>query len=138
VTVESRSGSVVVDRLVEWVDTDASGHHHNAAVLRWFEVAEARLLDRVGLLTEIYGHLPRARVEVDFTRSLDFGQEVEMEAWVCRVGASSVTFAFELRSGGEQAASGRVVAALRDTAGRAREWPQGWREALEGTGDAAA
>ena len=35
-----------VERTVEWVDTDASGHQHNSAVMRWVESAEAELFLR--------------------------------------------------------------------------------------------
>lgn len=104
--------------------------------MRWFEVAEARLLDRLGLLHETYDHLPRVRTEVDFIRSVRFGDPIEMETWICRVGASSLTFAFEMRAEDEIAAKGVVVAALLDDAGRPRRWPERWREALGGSGDA--
>src|SRR5213595_194769 len=32
-----------IDRNVEWVETDASGHQHNSSVMRWVESAEAEL-----------------------------------------------------------------------------------------------
>jgi len=35
--------SVVVDRRVEWQDTDAAGHYHHSTVIRWVEAAEAVL-----------------------------------------------------------------------------------------------
>jgi acyl-CoA thioester hydrolase len=125
-----RAGSVVVACRVEWVDTDASGHHHNAAVLRWFEVAEARLLERAGLLHEIYGHLPRTRIEVEFVRSLHFGDAVAMEAWVDELGATSLTYGFELRRDDQLAACGSVAVALRSPEGGARLWPAEWRRLL--------
>ena len=128
----TRPGSVAVERRVEWVDTDASGHHHNSAVMRWFEVAEARLLDQRGILHDVYGHLPRVRTEVDFLRSVRFGEEIEMEAWVDEVGSSSVAFGFEMRADGGVAARGSVVAALLDEDGSPRPWPDPWRRALEG------
>jgi len=46
--------SVVVHRRVEWHDTDAAGHHHHGAVLRWVESAETVLLERRSA-TELYG-----------------------------------------------------------------------------------
>lgn len=134
-----RAASVVVERRVEWVDTDASGHHHNAAVLRWFEIAERCLLERAGLLEEVYGHLPRARIEVDFLRSLRFGERVAMEAWVEEMGATSLIYGFELRCGEEIAARGSVATALRTAEGAPRLWPAEWRRALrEGAGQEGA
>lgn len=122
--------SVAIERRVEWADTDASGHHHNTAVVRWFEIAEARLLDRAGLLHEIYDRLPRVRIEIDFLRSVRFGDRVAMEVRVERVGESSLTFAFELRAAEGLAARGSVVAALRTRAGAAQPWPAAWRRRL--------
>lgn len=128
----TRAGSVVVAHRVEWVDTDASGHHHNAAVLRWFEVAEAQLLERAGLLHEVYGCLPRARIEVGFLHSLHFGEEVATEAWVEAIGGTSLTYGFELRRGTELAARGSVVVALRTADGAPRLWPAEWQRLLRG------
>src|SRR5436309_592020 len=38
--------SIVVQRRIEWPDTDASGRYHNTAAFRFIEVAETTLLDR--------------------------------------------------------------------------------------------
>jgi YbgC/YbaW family acyl-CoA thioester hydrolase len=136
----ARVGSVTIERRVEWVDTDASGHHHNSAVLRWFEIAEARLLDRLGLLHEIYGHLPRARIEVEFVRSLRFDETVAMEAWIAEIGATSLIYGFELRVEDATAARGSVTVALRSPEAAARLWPADWRRRLreKGLGGAEA
>jgi len=36
---------VVIERRVEWPDTDADGHQHHSVVMRWVEEAEAALLE---------------------------------------------------------------------------------------------
>ncbi len=41
--------SVVIERRVEWPDTDAAGHQHHSVVMRWVEEAEAALLEPLGL-----------------------------------------------------------------------------------------
>ncbi len=40
--------SVVIERRVEWPDTDAAGHQPHSVVMRWVEEAEAALLERLG------------------------------------------------------------------------------------------
>ena len=68
------SASIRLQRKLEWIDTDASGHWHNTVVIRWLEWAEGVLLDRLGLLDELYGHLPRVRIEGGFRRPLHFNE----------------------------------------------------------------
>jgi acyl-CoA thioester hydrolase len=60
---------------VEWSDTDASGHYHNAAIGRFVEAAEAALVRDRGIVG-YFGAAPRVRYEVDFAAPLWFGQEV--------------------------------------------------------------
>ena len=49
---DSRPASILVQRRIEWSDTDASGAYHNSAAFSFIEVAEAALLDRLGMLAE--------------------------------------------------------------------------------------
>jgi acyl-CoA thioester hydrolase len=103
--------SVVVQRRVEWHDTDAAGHHHHGAVLRWVESAESVLLHRRDA-TALYGRIPRVHYEVDYRQRLYYGQVVEIELAVDRVGTKSVRYAFVVRSGDVVAATGNLVMAL--------------------------
>jgi acyl-CoA thioester hydrolase len=114
------------------MDTDAAGHHHNTAVVRYVEAAEAALIRDCGI-TGYFGAAPRVRYEVDFTAPLWFGQEVTTVLAVERVGTSSVTFRFEVwgeetdRQPRALAAAGRYVTA-HVPAGRrgAVPWPDAW------------
>ncbi len=72
---------------VEWMDTDAAGHHHNTAITRWVESAEAALMRERGL-AGYFGVAPRVRHEVDFEARLWFGQEVTATVVVERIGTS--------------------------------------------------
>jgi len=122
---------------VEWMDTDAAGHHHNSSIVRFVEAAEAELMRARGL-TQYFAVSPRVRYEADFTSTLRFGQEITATVVLERVGTSSLTFRFEVW--GEQsdeqprrlAARGRYVTAHvpRDT-GRSAPWPEQWRTALK-------
>lgn len=80
---------------VEWMDTDAGGHHHNTSVNRFVEAAEASLMRERGL-PDYFGTAPRVRYEVDFCSPLWFGQEVTAALVLERVGTSSLTFRFEV------------------------------------------
>ncbi len=119
------------------MDTDAAGHHHNTAVNRWVESAEAGLMRDRGV-DGYFGVAPRVRHEVDFQARLWFGQEVTAEVVVERIGTSSMTFAYEVW--GEEfegrprtlAATGRYVTVhVPADADSAQPWPDSWREALD-------
>jgi acyl-CoA thioester hydrolase len=127
--------SVLVRRRIQWFDTDSSTKYHNTAPLRLMEEAEAVLLDRLGIVREVYGRLPRAHVTVDYRRPLRFWDEADIALEVTEVGRTSVTYEFAVRRGEEVYAEGRVVAVLIDEEGRPRAWPEQWRRLLLGSGD---
>jgi acyl-CoA thioester hydrolase len=103
--------SVVVHRRVEWQDTDAAGHHHHGAVLRWVESAETVLLLRRGA-TALFGRTPRVHYDVDYRSRLWYGQIVRIELAVARVGEKSVRYTFQVRGDDVVAASGSLVTVM--------------------------
>ena len=107
---EMRPASIVVQRRIEWIDTDASGHYHFAAAFRMFEAAETRLMSRLGIQTA--GRLPRVHASADFRRPLHFGDLVDVRLRVEAVGRSSITYGCEVRRDGELCVEGKTVAAL--------------------------
>ncbi|MDJ0345852.1 thioesterase family protein [Streptomyces sp. H10-C2] len=130
--------SVVVERRVEWPDTDAAGHYHHSTVVRWVEAAEAVLLRRLGL-AHLFGSTPRVRFEADYRARLWFGETVHTELRVTKVGTSSLHYAFTVRGEGEgTAATGRMIIA--HSAARATgstPWPDDVREVLTKAGPQA-
>jgi YbgC/YbaW family acyl-CoA thioester hydrolase len=120
----------MVQRRIEWSDTDASGFYHNTAAFRLMEAAESVLLSRLGLLEEIYGHLPRVRIEADFRRLLRFHDVVDVQLSVQGVGRSSLTYAFAIARDGKVCVEGTVVAVLVDGEGRPARWTAGHRALL--------
>jgi YbgC/YbaW family acyl-CoA thioester hydrolase len=127
--------SIVVQRRIEWSDTDASGAYHNTAIARFMEAAETALLDRLGFLGEVYGRLPRAHLEVDFLRPLWHRDLVDVVLTVAAVGRTSITYEVEVRRDGEPCARGRSVAVLLDRAGgRPVPWPEPYRHLLATAG----
>ena len=133
----SSAASIVVERRIEWPDTDASGRWHNTAAFRFVEVAETALLERLGLLDEIYGRLPRVRIEADFKELLLFRDLLECAIEVVAVGRSSITYDFEMRKGGETSVKAKVVAVLLDESGRPSEWSDDHRRVLLNAGPQA-
>jgi YbgC/YbaW family acyl-CoA thioester hydrolase len=123
--------SIVVQRRIEWPDTDASGMYHNTAAFRFIEVAETALLERLGFVHEVYGRHPRVHIEADFLRSLRFRDLVDIEIRVAQVGRTSVTYEFEMRCRGAAAVRGRAVAVLMTSVGGVPEpWPEEYRRLL--------
>lgn len=135
--METTPSTATVRRPVEWIDTDASGHHHNSLVIRLVEAAETRLITEAGVDPSYFAGAPRVRHEVDFSAPLEFRQEATATVVVERLGRSSITYAFEVW--GEafagrpriMAASGKVVVAhVPPGSTRAQPWPDGFRAAL--------
>src|SRR5919198_4724602 len=123
--------SIVVQRRIEWPDTDASGMYHNTAAFRFIEVAETALLDRLGFVHDIYGRHPRVHIEADFLLPLRFRDLVDIELRVAAVGRTSVTYEFEMRANRSVAVRGRAVAVLLSKpGGEPHPWPEEYRSAL--------
>ncbi len=130
---------ITIRRLVEFTDTDASGHYQNLAVLRWIEAAEAVLHQRLGIAQRTFGASPRVRLEIDFRRPVWFLDEVDIELVVEHVGRTSCRYRFAVRSAGETAAEGvSVVVHVPKAREGAVPWPDDLRELLEHGGDRTA
>ena len=78
---------------------------------------------------------PRVVVSLtlDYLRSIDHGPELTARVWVCRLGRSSYTVAYELVQHGQVAVRARTVLVQKDPAtGRSTPLPASVRAALEG------
>jgi acyl-CoA thioester hydrolase len=127
--------SIIVQRRIEWADTDAAGYYHNATVWRLTEAAEAVLHDRLGIREHTFGRTPRVRSAAGFRAALYFYDLVDVELAVAAVGRTSITYHFAVRRGADLAAEGESVSVLIDRpGGSAVPWPDAWREALTGAG----
>lgn len=133
------TANTTIRRTVEWSDTDAAGHHHNSAILRWVEACEARLYRELGL-SRIFGDCPRVQQTVNYTAKLWFGQDTTTHVRVERVGSSSVTFGFEVfreetvEQERELAAHGSFVTVYVNTeTGKAAPWPEHMRRSFLST-----
>ena len=115
---------------VQWVDTDAGGRIHFTAAFRWAEAAETSLYRRlrIGPLERF----PRRAVEAEYLAVLRFGDELEIELELERLGVSSVTYSWEIRRGGETCIRGRHTVVHVDDEERPTPLDPADRERLSG------
>lgn len=120
---------VTTQRVVEWSDTDASGHYHHSTVIRWVEAAEQSLYERLGVT--LFGTTPRVRYEVDYLSRLWLGDRVDVELTLTSVGRTSLRYEFVVRRGEGVAARGVMVCVNSDPdVGTAAPWPDDVRAVL--------
>ncbi|MQA95160.1 MAG: acyl-CoA thioesterase [Streptosporangiales bacterium] len=131
------AAEIACEHRVEWYDTDAAGHHHHSAILRWVEAAEAELLRGYGL-DGLFGRTPRVRYEADYRARLVFGQPVRVGLRVAELGRTSLRYEFEvLTADGTIAAAGVMVVAYVPTLeSAAMPWPEEVRAVLGPAGRA--
>ena len=109
-------------------DTDALGHLNNGSFAVYAETARLALL---GQLTESFRSLILAHLAIDFRRQVHYGEQVEVETAVTKLGTTSVTLQQVVRANGEPAAEVRSVVVLFDYATqRPRPLPPDAREQL--------
>ena len=85
---------------VSFADVDSSQRIHFTAMFRYFEVAEHELMRSIGqpYATMLYeSAFPRVHLECDFRVGVLYDDQLDIEARVARVGASSWTVAFTTR-----------------------------------------
>jgi acyl-CoA thioester hydrolase len=127
---------VIVKVRVEWPDTDAATHYQYSVVMRWIQVAEATLHQRLGIAERTFGSTPRVHLEVDFKRRLWFLDEVDVDFFVDRVGRTSLRYGFKVRKGDVVAAQGAMVCAYMPSGCESPvPWPEDMRELFGESGD---
>ena len=104
----------VVQRRVEFRDTDTAGMAHFSVFFVWMEQAEHEMLRHLGLsvmLSDEQGKLsfPRVAARCDYQRSVKFEQLLDIEVEVVRLGKKSVTYEFTFSEGGRPVASGQTT-----------------------------
>jgi acyl-CoA thioester hydrolase len=112
---------------VAWGEMDAYGHVNNAVFVRWMESARMVYLERIGLVARMHDEgvgAILARTVVDYQRPVTYPDTVHAEVAITRVGGSSFTMAFRIRSEahGADAATGEQVIVVYDYR-RARTTP---------------
>ncbi|GHH32924.1 acyl-CoA thioesterase [Streptomyces candidus] len=86
---------------LRWSDMDAFGHVNNVVFLRYLEEARIDFMFRLapGEGSESFtGGSVVARHEIDYVRPLVHRHEpVRIESWVTKIGAASLTIAYEIK-----------------------------------------
>jgi 4-hydroxybenzoyl-CoA thioesterase len=125
---------------VRFGDIDQAGVVYYPRFLHYFHVAMEELftaevgLDYARVLLEHRFALPAVHLEVDFRRPLRYGDVIDVDVRVVRVGRASVEWRYAVHrlEGPEPVATGRVVTAGIDLDSFAsREVPDWLRDALE-------
>lgn len=129
---EPAGASITVHRLVGWHETDAAGHNHFAAAFRWVEEAEHALLRALGMTLEEIARIPRVHIEVDYRDRLYYGQPIAVVIRIRKVGSSSCTYDFEVRTqeGSVAVAGSLVMVHVSGTADGSQPWPEPLRAAM--------
>lgn len=119
---------------VAFGDTDASGWMHFPNVFKYVEAAEHAFLRSRGVLVfdRTEGGWPRVKVSCDFKRPLQCGDRVEVLLSIFRIGASSITWDFEVINGaGDIASFGSMTNVRVDKEGRPKLISDDERQQLE-------
>jgi 2-aminobenzoate-CoA ligase len=122
--------SITIQRRIEWSDTDASGYWHNVAAFAMIEWAETALLDRLGIVEEVYGRLPRVHISADFKGRLSHRDLIEISLSVDEVGRSSMTYKVEITHENSPVAEARCTVVLVDDRGKPASWDAAHRDLL--------
>ncbi len=115
---------------VRFRDLDPMGRVHNAVVLVYVEEARTRYFQEVvgERLEQTDGAL--VHQEIDYTGPIELEDAVTVRYRVSKVGGSSLTTVFEVRTDDDVAADGEVVHVVLDEAGVPRAVPDAWRERI--------
>jgi acyl-CoA thioester hydrolase len=107
----------VVQRLIEFYDTDTAGIVHFANYYRFMEEAEHALFRALGL--KIKGHLPdgtkygwpRVASRCSYAAPARYDETVEIHLRIAKRSKRSLTTAYEFRRGDQQLAEGEMTIA---------------------------
>lgn len=97
---------------VAFGDTDASGWMHFPCIFKYVEAAEHAFLRSLGILVfdREKGGWPRVKVSCEYKRPFHCGDRYEVQLAISRIGASSVTWDFQvLGATGDIAAFGSMT-----------------------------
>ena len=101
---------VTVDVEVRYIETDQMGHVHHANYVAWLELARTRLCAGSGVPyadVEGMGYLMVVTaVEIRYRQPARYGETVQVEAWIERLGSRLTRFAYEVRRGEALLATG--------------------------------
>jgi acyl-CoA thioester hydrolase len=119
---------------VEWVDTDAAGHHHHASVARFVEAAEQALYRSLGE-PQLMKYVPRVAYRAEYLSRLFYQDEIVVRLRVAKLGTTSLTYEFDIHRVGDGTLAARgsyTVVHIGELQGRSAPWPDDLRARLGG------
>jgi acyl-CoA thioester hydrolase len=105
---------------VAFGDTDCSGWLHFPQIFRHVEEAEHAFLRGRGIVVfdRELGGWPRVHVSCDFKSPLRFGDAIEIQLGIERIGAAALHWVFEVWKDGDRCAAGKMTTVRVDGNGR--------------------
>ncbi|WP_353634127.1 thioesterase family protein [Halobacterium sp. NMX12-1] len=117
---------------VRYQDHDTLGHVNNAVYVTYMEEARVAYLSEYAGLAMDDISMVVAHLDVDFRRTVEYADEVEVAVGVTDVGGSSFTMAYEVRDGETVAVEGESVQVTLDPeTGESQPVPDEWRDSFE-------
>lgn len=111
-------------------DMDPAGHVNNPVYAVYLQEARVKFLrDHLDYQFEDIS-IVVVHLEIDYHRSLTWGQDIQVTLRPDEVGTTSVTFDYELGSDGTRLATARTVHVWVDDEGEATPVPEGFRKAF--------
>jgi len=120
---------------VRFQDLDAVGHVNNAVYATYLEEARiAYMRELLGVDAEESGAVV-AHLEIDYLRPVRDEAQVTVALEIGELGTASVPMAYEIRAGGEVAATAETVMVTVDyETGETRPVPEEWRARIDADG----
>jgi len=121
----------IYKRRVQFVDTDLAGIVHFSKILCYVEEAEHFVMQQLSVKpVDASGGFPKVHVDCDYRSPLRFGDDVEIQMNLEKIGEKSLTWRFTLRVAGLYSAEGSLVTVYVSKLGEAETLPTAYRDAL--------
>lgn len=119
-------------------ELDSFGHVNNGSFVHYLEAARGDYLLQAGMHFDnfrCWGKFPViAHISIDYEQPAFFGDLLNINALVKRLGRSSITLDYEiLREDGSRCAKARTVMVFVDKDGKSTEMPEEMRQAFQDT-----
>jgi len=125
-------GTVLTSVTLRYSDMDILGHLNNAVYATLFEAGRVAYVEqRLGAMTPVGADYVIVRLEIDFRAEARYPGTADIMTAITRLGASSMTFAQQIRIAGKLVASAACICALFDlTRRKALRLPDSLREQI--------
>ena len=117
---------------VRFRDLDSMGHVNNAVYATYLEHARIKYYESLLDISLVDVDTVIVHLEIDYIKSLQLGETVEVSLSISSIGTSSVTMEYVLTNGSEKVATAKTVQVLLDgKTGTSTPIPPDWRTLME-------